>query len=168
MGVGFRFRTQVKDLEWIDLLPRIAPWRWPDYLLDQDIHLDISFASWRRVQDVIPFCLIDKRIMDLATQFCSGPEDNTLRGYRRLEDIVRERSNVEEHGAKLFSKALSQTSGFLTWPELQPTEIAGRVELFTGTYNAAQLFAQREKGGYTVSGTQLCRFLKPKTCLRHC
>lgn len=125
-----------RDLEKIEALPRVTPWRWPDYLLDIDINLNRDFASWRHVQDVMPYSLIDERLMDLATRFWNGPDDKIMRGYRRLEDIVRERSGLDEHGSKLFSKAFSQTNGALTWSNLSPAEIAGRVELITGTFKA--------------------------------
>ena len=77
-----------------------------------------------------------KFIMDLALDFWSRPDNSLLVGYRRLEDIVRERTTIEHHGSKLFSHAFNPDDGPLTWERVDNGERAGRMQLFTGTYNA--------------------------------
>jgi hypothetical protein len=82
----------------------------------------------------VPFALIDARIMDLALDFWNSPDNNLLVGYRRLEDIVRERAAIGQHGAKLFSQAFSPGDGVLTWEGVDEGERVGRMQLFTGTF----------------------------------
>jgi len=53
---------------------------------------------WREFPPVIPFAIIDGRIIDLPMSFWGNPNDRLLSGYRRLEDIVRERTDINEYG----------------------------------------------------------------------
>jgi hypothetical protein len=75
-------------------------------------------------------------MFDLAIRFWEGPDDRLMMGYRRLEDIVRKRTAIDEHGVKLFSQAFSGPKAKLGWKDLDESEQAGRVHLFTGTYLA--------------------------------
>ena len=92
--------------------------------------------------------MIDSRIMDLALFFWDGPDDKLAIGYRRLEDLVRERTRIAQHGTKLFSKAFSPSDGPLTWNDADDGARTGRMNLFTGTYGAhCNPRAHRELGG---------------------
>lgn len=86
---------------------------------------------------VVPFALIDSRIFDLALSFWNNPDNSLLLGYRRLEDIVRERTGLRQHhGSKLFSQAFNPSDGMLAWKTADEGERAGRMQLFTAVYTA--------------------------------
>jgi hypothetical protein len=85
---------------------------------------------------VIPFAIIDARIIDLAISFWKDPDDKLLKGYRRLEDAIRKRTSLDEHGTKLFSQTFAGNNPKLTWDHIDDGERAGRANLFTGAYMA--------------------------------
>jgi hypothetical protein len=84
----------------------------------------------------MPFAIIDSRIADLAISFWNDLDDRLLKAYRRLEDIVRKRAGVQEHGTKLFSQAFIGNNAKLTWQNIDETEKVGRGTLFTAAYMA--------------------------------
>ena len=101
---------------------------------------------------------VDGRIIDLATSFWEGPDERLLIGYRRLEDIVRKRTGINEHGAKLFSQAFGGPSAKLGWKDLDGGERAGRASLFTAAFMAYRNpRAHREVEG--DANDQLAEFL---------
>lgn len=122
------------DLDAIKEAKPVWPRRWYDYVIEG--RRKTQESPWRNFPLVIPFAVIDNRITDLALTFWENPDDRLLTGYRRLEDIVRERSGIDEHGAKLFSKALNPDDGKLTWKNVSDSERVGRMNLFTGAYMA--------------------------------
>jgi uncharacterized protein Ymh len=124
------------DLQAVDEAKPVLPSRWDYYILERHLEANRNGILWRNFPLVIPFAIIDSRITDLAISFWEGPDDRLLTGYRRLEDIVRERARIDEHGAKLFAQAFSPSSGKLTWKNAGDAERAGRMELFTGAYKA--------------------------------
>lgn len=96
--------------------------------------------------------------MDLAISFWEAPDDKLLKGYRRLEDLVRERTQFHEHGVKLFSQVFLGNSPKLTWQTADNTERTGRGNLFTGAYMAHRNpRAHRELKSY--QDAQLSEFL---------
>jgi hypothetical protein len=139
------------ELEGIEGMSPVRPSRWHDYVFDCHIKSAREGTLWGEgFPPVVPFALIDARIMDLAREFWNGPDNCLLLGYRRLEDIVRERTAVEGHGTKLFSQAFNPTDGALTWEDANDGERVGRMQLFTGTYSAHRnRRAHRELGGYS-------------------
>jgi len=147
------------DLQRIEGMSPVRPSRWHDYIFDYHIKSAHEGTLWsEEFPLVLPFAVIDARIMDLARGFWSGPDNCLLLGYRRLEDIVRERTSIEEHGTKLFLQAFNPTDGVLTWENVNDGERVGRMQLFTGTYGAHRnRRAHRELGGY--SGELLTEFL---------
>jgi hypothetical protein len=120
----------------IDEAKPVRPRRWYDYILEPPVETTRNDILWQNVPLVIPFAIIDGRIADLAVSFWEGPDDWLLTGYRRLEDIVRNRTGVDEHGTKLFTEAFRPNGGKLTWKGADAAERAGRMELFTGAYKA--------------------------------
>jgi hypothetical protein len=126
------------DLEMLNGARPCRPSRWHDYVFDRHFEGAQKGMLWQEeFPPVIPFALIDSRIFDLALSFWSNPDNNLLLGYRRLEDIVRERTGLKQHhGSKLFSQAFSPSGGVLTWKNVDDGERAGRMQLFTGTYSA--------------------------------
>ncbi|MEM1308291.1 MAG: TIGR02391 family protein [Cyanobacteria bacterium P01_H01_bin.153] len=83
----------------------------------------------------IPFRIIDERIFGLAIGFKQDFDAVLMAGYRRLEDIVRERTGLtHDHGEKLFSKAFMREDSPLCWENLHPTEAKGRASLFSAIF----------------------------------
>ncbi|MFZ0632267.1 MAG: TIGR02391 family protein [Acidobacteriaceae bacterium] len=111
--------------------------RWRDYVDEKHFDQARNGTLWRdEFPPVIPFSIIDPRIMDLALEFWKNPDNSLLDGYRRLEDTVRRRTGIAHHGTKLFSQAYNPDGGALTWAAIDEGERSGRMQLFTGTYAA--------------------------------
>jgi hypothetical protein len=125
-----------RDLKEIDSARPLRPRRWNDYVFENHREWEESGTLWREFPFVVPFAVMDKRLIDLAVSFWEDPDDRLFTGYRRLEDIVRARTNIAEHGSRLFAQAFGPSSGKLTWPGIDGGEHAGRLSLFTGTYMA--------------------------------
>ena len=124
------------DIRNIESSHAIRPQRWRDYVLNDhwtDHEID---AQWHRFPNVIPFALIDRRIIDLAVSFWEGPDDALMKGYRRLEDIIRKRSDSEEYGCNLLTKEFSRKHGKLKWKQISGREHAGRLDLMTGIFRS--------------------------------
>jgi hypothetical protein len=124
------------DIETICAAKPIRPSRWHDYVFDKHYEGARDGTLWREFRAVIPFAIIDSRVMDLALSFWENPDDKLLKGYRRLEDIVRERTGIDQHGAKLFSKAFNGPNPSLHWENVDDGERGGRTNLFIGTFLA--------------------------------
>jgi hypothetical protein len=115
----------------------VRPSRWYDYVSERDFKRAREGTLWNdEFPSIVPFSLLEPRIMDLALGFWDSPDNSLLVGYRRLEDIVRERTASKQHGAKLFSQAFSPNDGALTWEHADESERVGRMNLFVGTYGA--------------------------------
>ncbi len=125
------------DLESIAAARPIRPSRWPRYVFGEHWHYPGKSAQlWREFPPVVPFAIIDDRITDLAMWFWENPNDKLLIGYKRLEDIIRERTRIDEHGTKLFSQAFSSVESPLMWKDVHVSEHQGRTQLFIGTFMA--------------------------------
>jgi hypothetical protein len=125
-----------KDMERIVALSPKRPSRWFDYVLERHFEDAQKGALWRDIHPTVPYALIDERIFDLALTFWNDPDDSMLKGYRRLEDLIRERTASQEHGHKLFSKAFHGEKSLLHWHLGDEGEHAGRANLFVGTFLA--------------------------------
>ncbi len=124
------------DLNKIDGANPIRPTRWHDYIHEAHWEQSRSGTLWDEFPPVVPFAVIDPRLIDLAISFWEGPDDRLLTAYRRLEDIVRKRSCIDEHGAKLFSQAFMGSTPKLHWPDKDAGEQVGRGQLFIGAFSA--------------------------------
>jgi hypothetical protein len=123
------------DLDFLLDCDPVRPNRWYDYIHDQGEELASSAEPLSRHYPMsIPFGLIDPRIIDLAVAFGKIPDAAILAAYRRLEDIVRKRTQLSGEGVKLFSKAFSLESGPLRWDVPDEGELKGRANLFNATY----------------------------------
>lgn len=131
-----RSALTTSDLQKLQSKRPVRPSRWHSYVFEDDSDAAYDGTLWHKFQPIMPFAIIDNRIVDLALKFWGSPDDILLTGYRRLEDIVRQRSDIEDHGQKLFSKAFGGTTPMLEWRDCDEGERAGRVSLFTGTYMA--------------------------------
>jgi hypothetical protein len=85
---------------------------------------------------VVPLAIVDARLADLAVNFWDGPDDCLMTAYRRLEDAVRQRTGIREHGAKVFSRAFLGEQAQLVWSDLDPREQAARGQLFADAFSA--------------------------------
>jgi hypothetical protein len=126
----------LSDVKQIKELKPVRPTRWHSYIDEIDYQRGRDGTLWRDFPPVVPFAIIDERIMDLAISFWEAPDDRLLKGYRRLEDLVRERTKSSEHGARLFSQAFIGSSPKLAWEAIDDTERNGRGSLFTAAYMA--------------------------------
>jgi hypothetical protein len=113
----------------------VTPVKFYDYIrdlvFDNDKYLRPLFPY------TVPLRLIDLRLFDLALAL-EGDQDALLfTGYRRLEDIIRERIGLDElSGVKLLSQAFQGDGSILHWPGIVPAENKGRGLLFTGAFMA--------------------------------
>jgi hypothetical protein len=103
------------DVERIDAARPVRPSRWPAYVMERDLEAARKGTLWDEFPPVIPFAIIDSRLMDLARSFWDDPDDKLLNGYRRLEDIIRERTGLTEHGSRLLSRASVVDTARLKW-----------------------------------------------------
>lgn len=122
------------DIEDIETAKPILPERWHDYIMDKHYESADDRTLWRGFRPVVPFGIIDGRIIDLALSFWNDPDGNLMTGYRRLEDIVRKRTGLDESGYKLFSRAFTADPPSLQWEDIDGGEKKGRFQLFTGAY----------------------------------
>ncbi len=126
----------VADIDNLDMARPIRPSRWPQYVSDSDRERRQHGTFWKEFPPVVPLAIIDPRIADLALFFWEGPDDRLLTGYRRLEDVVRKRTGIDEHGARLFSQAFLGDTPKLSWKGIDESAQKGRGNLFTATYMA--------------------------------
>jgi hypothetical protein len=84
----------------------------------------------------MPLAIVDARIIDLAQAFWSNPDSSLSLGYRRLEDILRNRLNVKDSGKALFGRAFQNEPSALTWKGCNESEHQGRGNLFSATTEA--------------------------------
>jgi len=125
----------VEDLAEIKNTRPIHPVRfYNDYLWEE--HYKDNNEPWREFPPVIPFAIVDSRIRDLAVSFWEDPDQKLMKGYRRLEDLVQEKTKLKETGYKLFSKAFLQEKPLLSWKNVETAERIGRANLFVGVYQA--------------------------------
>lgn len=112
------------------------PGRWRDYILDRHDtgYRDGSF--WHEVSPILSYPLIDNRIFDLALAFRSNPNDAILTGYRRLEELLRERTRSTEHGHKVITRAFIGDKSVLHWNLADQGEHEGRAGLFKSAFLA--------------------------------
>lgn len=127
------------DLDHICEAAPVSPWRWPDYIYEwrhliPTIPTDASALS--RMPLTMAWSLIDLRLSDLAQEFLDRPEEMLARGFRRLEEVLRQRTGLDEHGTKLLQRAFAGESSKLMWPGIDGGEQTGRAQLFTASFMA--------------------------------
>jgi hypothetical protein len=107
-----------KDIEMLEKMRPVRPSQIFDYIFESDWKKN----QWEEFPNVIPFAIVDSRIVDLAMNFSDNADDSLMKGYRRLEDIVRERTGIDDHGVKLFQQAFVRDAAKLTWNEVSQSE----------------------------------------------
>ncbi len=125
-----------KDIEEIENAQPVRPWRWQDYIYDQHGLSSPTRTSTLRSEFpfVIPHAIVDHRLKDLSLELPNQPDNTILLGFRRLEDILRQRLKVDEHGIKLFNDAFLGEQSILYWKDIQIAEQKGRAQLFVGAF----------------------------------
>jgi len=129
------------DIQSIESSNGVGPNRYYDYIfydiklakkLFGDKELNLLFSP------VIPFAIIDTRLLDLALSFEEQPDTSLLSGYRRLEGLVRDKHGELKglSAAKLFSKAYQGEKSILEWPGIDKSESEGRASLFIGAFKS--------------------------------
>lgn len=115
----------------------IRPQRLIDYLLpnEPDLNDPTSYLSYCYPPS-LPYSLIDHRIIDLAIKFNDDEDQALTIAYKRLEDIVRNRTGLFDSGSKLFSKAFLLDDSPLTWDVPDNNEAKGRANMFTAIFSA--------------------------------
>lgn len=130
-------RLSYHDLEIIRNAHPVRPPRLYDYVRRYRRPNARPVELYRNFPVVMPYAIIDERLLDLAIQFPRDPDNILLTAFRRLEDTVRSRSGVDEHGAKLFSRAFGGSNAPMKWNDVgHENEIAQRVNVFVGAYGA--------------------------------
>lgn len=125
----------LEDLKYIENAKPVRPSRWYDYLIEYEKFFENKNALWREFAPTIPYAIIDIRLADLVIDFWKEPDARLMRGYRRLEDIIRKRTGLRENNTKLFSTAFREGE-YLDWDGIDEAEKIGRVNLFTGAFMA--------------------------------
>jgi hypothetical protein len=149
---------KMSDLKRLDMSRPVRPTRWHSYVSEDHCSRARSGTLWEEFPPIIPLAIIDSRVMDLALTFWNDPDDKLLKGYRRLEDLIRGRTGVDEHGTKLLSQAFIGNKPKLSWKNVDESEKIGRANLFTGAYMAYRNpRAHRELKTY--QDAQLAEFL---------
>lgn len=145
-----------KDLDQIEKADPVRPMRWYDYVHGKEKEDAVLLNLF---PEVMPFGIIDSRIYDLALNFELHPDNSIISAYRRLEDIVRERTGLTESNTKLFAKAFQGEESLLYWKEINDSgELTGRASLFNAVFMAFRnRRAHREPDQY--AGGDLQEFL---------
>lgn len=124
----------------------VRPIRLHDYIYPFENEVNQASNLKRYYPLELPYSIIDDRIFDLALLFKQDPDSALTKAYKRLEDIVRKRTGINEHSTKLFAHVFQGENAPLTWDVPDNAEIKGRVNLFTGAYMAFRnARAHREK-----------------------
>jgi hypothetical protein len=106
------------------------------YLTRDALSAEVIAESWNHVRVSIPLPIIDKRILDLALSFWDDPDAALNRGYRRLEDRIRERcgfNSSADFGARLFSRAFGNDKSPLAW-KYDDEYSTNHTQTFVGTF----------------------------------
>lgn len=125
----------VSDLKKISSSRPVHPWRIFDYIEDLHIQDHKDKTIWKAFRPVIPFAILDGRIVDLALSFWESPDDALLKGYIRLEDIIRKRTGFDGIG-DIFSKVFLSEPPLLIWKNISENEAVGRGRLFSNIFKA--------------------------------
>jgi len=137
----------------------VRPSRWRDYILDRHWDRQAEKHLWEdEFPEIIPFAIVDPRLIGLALTFWNAPSDHLLTAFRRLEDVVRRRTGLKDRGGKLFARAFLGNTPPLRWEGCDESECASRGELFRNAFTA---FRNPRAHGERDESTadQLCEFL---------
>ena len=140
----------VKDLEYIESIERVRPARWYDsaYLYKEREHNTFSEFPL-----TITMALLDTRLIEIALEFKTNPDDSIISGYRKIESIVRHRTGLDhESSTKLFAKAFQGDDSILCWDKLDSGESKGGASLFISVFMAYRNNRAHQEPRYNLSG----------------
>lgn len=124
----------IEDLELIGQFKKVRPSKWREYIFNPNEQKTSVFNEFPLT---IPMALVDSRLISIALVFTEHPDVAILDAYRKLESVVRQRTNLtHESSTKLFAKAFQGDDSILFWKGLDSGECKGRASLFTGTFMA--------------------------------
>lgn len=148
-----------RDLEAIEGTPVIQPYRWHDYIFERDYEARKDGSLWHNLPLVVPYAIIDGRLMDLALNFWQDPNAHLRSAFARLEDTVRARTGFAELiGAELFKQAFLPPTMRLEWRGIGEKERAARALLFQSVY-AVHRNPRAHRELEESSASQLSEFL---------
>lgn len=125
------------DIDEIETARPIRPQRWHDYARNYWDMPEKNELLNDEFPQVIPFGIVDSRIVDIALKFVDDSDQAIISGYRRLEDIIRNRSGLSgESGNRLFTNAFVKDDAPLTWDNIESSERKARGMLFSNVYSA--------------------------------
>lgn len=127
------------DLESIHQASPVRPTRMYDYMHDGLQHRASPGKSMRRqFSPIVPWFLLDERLIDLAVVLPRDPDKAVMDAFRRLESSVKSRCALakEVFGVEVFKKAFRGSGAILGWPDLPAAEIEGRAQLFEAAFKA--------------------------------
>jgi len=124
------------DLELIENASSPKGSHWLEYVERVGAQFRRDAGLWEWFPATIPYSVIDQRLIGVVQQYQLDPDAALLNAYRRLEDTIRDRTGLEEHGAKLFSQAFQGSSPKLVWLNIDSGERTGRSSLFAAIYMA--------------------------------
>jgi hypothetical protein len=108
-----------------------------DYILDVNDQLDSDFSLWKKFPVQIPYGLVDPRLIELTFNFFDDPDARLNDAYRKLENILREKTGEKfGFGSVLIKKFFSSQKSALHWESISEKEDEARRNLFTDVYNA--------------------------------
>ncbi|WP_199506778.1 MULTISPECIES: TIGR02391 family protein [unclassified Psychrobacter] len=124
----------MKDLDYINSINPVRPARWYESVY---LYKERERSVFSEFPLTIPMALLDPRLIELALDFDKNPDSAIMGAYRKLESIVKARTDLNnESGVKLFAKAFQGDDSILYWENLDSGESKGRASLFTSVYMA--------------------------------
>lgn len=126
----------VEDLELIVKSRSKRPNKVYDYISEKHFRINESGNIWKNFKPVIPFPIIDRKIIDLTISFWESPDEKIMTAYRRLEDLLRDKTGLNENSRSLISKAYRGEDAKLFWEGIEKSETEGRVQLMIGVFMA--------------------------------
>lgn len=93
-----------QDIDFIFQQKIIRPIRLHDYIHPFEGEVNQALKQKRYYPLELPYSIIDDRIFDLALLFKQDPDSALSKAYKRLEDIIRERTNLNESSKNCLNK----------------------------------------------------------------
>lgn len=125
------------DVDFLETENPIRPHEFYNYI-DGSFYLN---SADKTLKDYFPasinFGLLDERLVDLSLIFFENSDSSINTAFRRLEDILRNRTAlIDESGVRLFSKAFEGSASKLYWNDTNEGEHNGKANLFKSVFMA--------------------------------
>jgi hypothetical protein len=128
-------RLTESDLKLIDISRAVRPVRLEQYTYGVFGSEPCAPKMRTMFPLVVPFGLVDERIIDLAVKLAERGDSAITDAFKRLESIFVVRCGISDgYGVGLFQKALKGPNSLLTWEGIGKQESEGRAELFIAVY----------------------------------